>query len=131
MAYHFVLAHAEFTHYYLKDLEAHGGLYTLHSHLNHSCAPNVSVRHFDQRTALSRITVVAKRDIEPGDELLITYVNPQGSLKTRRTELEAWGFGTCDCSRCMEETKSTKITDPGFSKLDDLERELKEGLGVM
>src|SRR6267154_1036808 len=45
------------------DLEAHGGLYKLHSHMNHSCNPNVSVRHLDQRTALSRITVIAKRDI--------------------------------------------------------------------
>ncbi|KAJ7042933.1 hypothetical protein C8F04DRAFT_57524 [Mycena alexandri] len=50
------------------NLEAHGGLYTLHSHLNHTCVPNVSVRHLDQRRALA--------DIEPGQELLITYVNP-------------------------------------------------------
>lgn len=107
-------------------------MYTLHSHLNHSCAPNVSVRHFDQRTALSRITVVAKRDIEKGDELLITYVNPEGSLKTRQIELESWGFGTCNCPRCVEETKNpTKTTEAEDVKLDDLERELKEGLGVM
>ncbi|KAH9957510.1 hypothetical protein BC827DRAFT_1270204 [Russula dissimulans] len=53
------------------NLEAHGGLYTLHSHLNHSCDPNISVRHLDQRTALSRITAVAKRDIAVGEELVI------------------------------------------------------------
>ena len=51
------------------DLEAHGGLYTLHSHMNHNCNPNVSVRHIDQRTALSRITVIAKRDIAVGEDL--------------------------------------------------------------
>ncbi|KAJ7194762.1 hypothetical protein GGX14DRAFT_678455 [Mycena pura] len=45
------------------NLEAHGGLYTLHAHLNHSYAPNVSVRHIDQRHALSRITLKALADI--------------------------------------------------------------------
>ena len=40
----------------------------LHSHLNHVCAPNLSVRHLDQRNALSRITVVAKADIASGEE---------------------------------------------------------------
>ena len=48
------------------DLEGHGGLYILHSHLNHSCTPNVSVRHLHQSANLSRISLVAKRDIAAG-----------------------------------------------------------------
>ena len=48
------------------DLEGHGGLYILHSHLNHSCTPNVSVRHLHQSTNLSRISLVTKRDIAAG-----------------------------------------------------------------
>ena len=51
------------------DLEGHGGLYILHSHLNHSCAPNVSVRHLHQSTNLSRVSLVAKRDIAVGQFL--------------------------------------------------------------
>jgi hypothetical protein len=108
------------------DLEAHGGLYTLHSHLNHSCRPNISIRHLDRRTALSRITVVAKRDIAVGEELLVTYVDPSLGVGERRSQLGAWGFGECHCERCVEEEK---LVDSEATI--DLERELKAGLGVM
>ena len=119
----------------MVDLEGHGGLYTLHSHLNHSCGPNVSVRHLDQRTALARITVLAKTDVKAGQELLVTYVNPELSLQPRRAALEAWGFGECRCERCVEdETKFGKAVQVGkkdSDAMDDLEKELKAGLGVM
>ncbi len=88
------------------DLEAHGGLYTLHSHLNHSCEPNVSVRHLDQRAALARITVIAKRDIQVGEELVVTYVNPQAPYQARQNELQGWGFGTCACPAVFKKLKS-------------------------
>lgn len=113
------------------DLEAHGGLYTLHSHLNHSCIPNVSVRHLDQRTALARITVIAKRDIPAGEELLVTYVNPQASYHARQSELQGWGFGACTCPRCLEEAKALKERGGNDRELADLASELKAGLGVM
>ncbi|EMD30911.1 hypothetical protein CERSUDRAFT_163648 [Gelatoporia subvermispora B] len=114
------------------NLEAHGGLYVLHSHLNHSCAPNASIRHLDQRTALSRITVIAKRDIAPGEELLITYVNPALPLPQRRREVMEWGFGKCNCERCLEEEKDhAKEGETGAADVDELEMELKAGLGVM
>ncbi|KAI0363233.1 SET domain-containing protein [Pilatotrama ljubarskyi] len=117
------------------NLEAHGGLYVLHSHLNHSCAPNVSVRHLDQRTALSRITVLARRDIAPGEELFITYVNPELPLEQRRRQLMEWGFGKCMCERCVQEERERKASGggegPGKEETADLEAELKAGLGVM
>ena len=113
------------------DLEAHGGLYTLHSHLNHNCRPNVSVRHLDQRNALSRITIVAKRDMAAGEELLVTYVDPSLGVRQRRMQLGAWGFGECGCERCIEEAKELGETSKPSSDVDDLERELKAGLGVM
>ncbi|OJT11307.1 putative protein lysine methyltransferase SET5 [Trametes pubescens] len=118
------------------NLEAHGGLYVLHSHINHSCAPNVSVRHLDQRTALSRITLLARRDIAPGEELLITYVNPELPLEQRRRQLMEWGFGKCICERCTKEESERKTTGEGegaepVEDTADLEAELKAGLGVM
>ncbi|KAJ7585251.1 hypothetical protein C8J56DRAFT_862870 [Mycena floridula] len=118
------------------NLEAHGGLYVLHSHLNHSCAPNISVRHLDQRNALSKITMLALKDIEVGEELFITYVNPDSGLKWRRGELEAWGFGQCQCPRCVEEAKTyveETVLPPDEKKFDtkELESELKAGLGMM
>jgi SET domain-containing protein len=113
------------------DLEAHGGLYVLHSHINHSCAPNLSIRHLDQRTTLSRITVIARRDIEAGEELFISYVNPELPLERRRQQLMEWGFGKCTCSRCVTEEQDPARQILTKSAVDDLERELKAGLGVM
>jgi len=115
------------------DLESHGGLYMLHAHLNHSCTPNVSVRHLDQRTALSRITAIAITPIKPGEELFITYVNPKLGVKERRQELKAWGFGSCTCKRCIDEGKKVKeVADNGTvqNDVDDLANELKAGFGV-
>lgn len=112
------------------DMEAHGGLYVLHSHLNHSCSPNVSVRHSEQRTALSRITVLAKQDLNPGEELFITYVNPVLPLEQRRRQLLEWGFGICPCFRCLEEEKNPSRAAAG-KESNDLENELKAGLGVL
>ena len=115
----------------ITDLEAHGGLYTLHAHLNHSCSPNVSVRHLDQRNALSRITLLAQRPIKVGEELLVTYVNPQLGYKERQDELKAWGFGKCCCERCLKEAKNVIEEDPQVVGMDDLAKELKAGLGFM
>ena len=115
----------------ITDLEAHGGLYVLHSHLNHSCDPNISVRHLDQRTALSRITVIARREIKPGEELFITYVNPGLPLKPRQKQLMEWGFGICNCARCMTEEQDPTREVPTNSVSNDLEQELKAGLGVL
>jgi SET domain len=106
--------------------------------MNHSCSPNLSVRHLDQRTALSRITVVAKRDVAAGEELVVTYVDPSLGVRERRSQLVAWGFGQCECERCVEEDKGEKsCEDVGEaeikerSDMDDLEREVKAGLGIM
>ncbi|KAK1222402.1 hypothetical protein PQX77_014735 [Marasmius sp. AFHP31] len=116
------------------NLEAHGGLYTLHSHLNHSCSPNVSVRHLD-RTTLSRVTILALRDIQPDEELLVTYVNPNNDVRARQKELQQWGFGKCMCERCVKEAKEIKIEEidegNGPFEMNDLEKELKAGFGLM
>jgi hypothetical protein len=117
--------------YDMIDLEAHGALYTLHSHLNHNCNPNVSVRHLDQRIALSRIRVIAKCDIAVGEELVVTYVDPNKGVRERRSQLSAWGFGQCECERCIKEEKEGGGEIEKQSDMDELERELKAGLGVM
>jgi SET domain len=111
-------------------MEAHGGLYVLHSHLNHDCAPNISVRHLDQRTALSRITVLARRDIQVGEELLVTYVDPALRVRERRQALKAWDFGLCRCGKCVEEEKGDAVPAEGGDRIGDLEWELKAGLGL-
>ena len=77
--------------------------------MNHSCSLNASVRYLDQRTALSRITVIPKRDIAVDEELVVTYVDPSLGVREWRSQLVAWGFGQCDCERCrVEEGKERK-----------------------
>ena len=101
--------------------------------MNHACDPNISVRHLEQHTALSRISIIARRDIEPDEELTITYVNPQMSLAQRRRGLLEWGFGACRCARCTAEEEQAGGEQAGESTLgdQDLEMELKAGLGVL
>lgn len=89
------------------------------------------MRHLDQRNALSRITLLAKRPIKAGEELLVTYVNPDMGLKARRNELEAWGFGICGCHRCIAEANDREDDNRELGIHADLESELKAGLGVM
>jgi hypothetical protein len=85
-------------------MESSGGIYALHSHLNHSCTPNISIRHLDQ-SQFTRLTIVAKTGIQPGEELTVCYVNPEGDYRTRRREIRQWGF-ECRCGRCCEEERA-------------------------
>lgn len=85
-----------------------GSIYLVHSHLNHSCDPNVEIK-ITGRT--SGIKVIAKRDIRGGEELLTTYVNPNDELNKRQYDLRvSWGF-ICNCSRCKQEEKALKEGD--------------------
>lgn len=148
---YFLFSPAEYSHTASPDLESHGGLYTLHSHLNHACNANISIRHLDTRNALSRITARANVPIKVGEELVITYVDPSLGLKGRREALRAWGFGLCGCVRCDSEARAEEALREKKRKagldvdgtqgngngngdkrdLDDLEAELKAGLGLL
>lgn len=119
------------------DMETHGGLYVLHSHLNHSCEPNVKALHFEQKTAMNRITIHAAADIRAGEELFVTYVNPNASVSERRKEVRAWAFGTCLCPKCVREeneenenAEQEEKKEDGSKGLEGLEEELREGLGL-
>ncbi|CAE6421376.1 unnamed protein product [Rhizoctonia solani] len=134
------------------NLEAHGGLFPLHSHLNHACRPNVSIRHISSDGSTnsilhspnpSRITIVATSPIPAGVELVVSYVDPSLDLRSRRRELRAWDFGVCQCGRCLEEEKAdsttehpeisdtkAKVEDGDKKDAGDLEDEIRNFLGV-
>jgi len=111
------------------NLESFGGVYALHSHLNHSCSPNTSVRHLDP-SITPRISLVAKRVIDPGEELLIAYVDPTKGVKARNRALKEWGFGLCQCTKCVEERAAGGDEDEDVVQSDDLATELRDFLGV-
>lgn len=81
------------------DLQPVGiGVYPDASLLNHSCRPNASTVF--EGTALY---VAAARDIAPGEEITISYIDLGADLEHRRAELRQ-GFGfVCACERCLDE----------------------------
>ena len=59
-----------------------------------------------------------------GQELLVTYVDPSLTLNDRQRELAAWGFGNCDCNRCIFE----KVAMTDGDGTNELEDELRRAL---
>ncbi|KAG8993796.1 SET domain-containing protein 5 [Tulasnella sp. JGI-2019a] len=123
------------------NLEAHGAIYVLHSHLNHSCQPNVSVKHLEGPGQPGRITVIAKAPIGAGEELLVSYVNPEDDVQARRNKLKEWNFGECRCKMCVDEDKRRRkrkevektVEGEGTIQaeaLDGLEEDLRGAFGL-
>lgn len=85
------------------NMEKFGGLYSLHSFLNHSCSPNLEIRHVPERAILSsmKVAAIALCDIHPDDELVISYIDPNTSLARRQLLLyRDYCFGPCTCDKC-------------------------------
>ena len=129
-----ILSHSAFLHHLGRsniNMESHGGLYPLHSFLNHDCSPNLSIRHIPVRGRLAsmKIAALATRDIAPGQELTISYIDP--SMPVTRRRLLLWRdycFGPCTCERC---TTQADALDPQERKLSEhpqllLERENRD-----
>ena len=85
-----------------RDVDYVGrALYLQGSFFNHSCSPNVN-----RIRAGRTMFFVAARDIEPEEELCITYIN-QGRLQSREERLEvlkeSYHF-ECQCAICSHES---------------------------
>jgi hypothetical protein len=65
--------------------------------LNHDCRPN-AVYAFDQDTMTHYVHAI--REIRPGEEITISYIDNETDRATRMGKLERlWGF-KCDCAAC-------------------------------
>ncbi|KAF9530036.1 hypothetical protein CPB83DRAFT_905603 [Crepidotus variabilis] len=82
--------------------EIYGGIYPLINRANHSCAPNASVKW--DRSTLSA-SLYALRDIEEGEEIFKTYVNPLLPRAIRLKTLNKNYKFLCDCAHCNLEGK--------------------------
>ncbi|KAF9977505.1 SET domain-containing protein 5 [Actinomortierella ambigua] len=76
-----------------------GGLYLLHSSLNHACVPNVVIDHPGAGTNYG-VTVRTLRPIKKGEELYITYCDPRWGRETRQQYLKTEYLFSCKCKRC-------------------------------
>lgn len=73
--------------------------YALQSCINHSCAPNA---HAFKRKGLDTdgcAVILAKQDIQAGDEICTSYIEESAPYHERQTALKDYGF-TCACKRC-------------------------------
>eukprot|EP00933_Yihiella_yeosuensis_P045152 TRINITY_DN40477_c0_g1_i1.p1 TRINITY_DN40477_c0_g1~~TRINITY_DN40477_c0_g1_i1.p1 ORF type:complete len:357 (-),score=91.22 TRINITY_DN40477_c0_g1_i1:140-1210(-) len=88
----------------LNSVAVPGGgkaVYATASKANHSCHPNAAFRI--EHLPLRELRLVALRDIQAGEEVLVSYLQEEDLLKPRRRrrkQLRNWGF-TCCCRRCL------------------------------
>ena len=74
---------------------------------------------------ISNITHIttAIRDIRPGDELTISYINAQLPRAERQERLEQWGF-KCKCAHCSMSDAEAEASDARLRRIAELETEL-------
>ena len=99
---------------------AFGSVFLLGSRINHSCLPNI---HFAYNPKLKRETFHAIRNITPGEELTIMYINGTNrTMSQRKAELEKWGFA-CSCPAC-EDTPRGNQRERKRAELFELDQKL-------
>ncbi|KAG0300310.1 SET domain-containing protein 5 [Dissophora globulifera] len=88
-----------------------GGLYLLHSSLNHACVPNAVIDHPGAGTNYG-VSVRLARDIKRDEQLQITYCDPQWKKDTRQQYLRTEYLFTCKCKRCtgVDDSLSEEIS---------------------
>ncbi|EIE23992.1 hypothetical protein COCSUDRAFT_62519 [Coccomyxa subellipsoidea C-169] len=81
-------------------------MYSLISRLNHSCRANTAY-HFKAGGA---VVVRAVVDIDPDEELCISYLDPLQPLSRRQEDLQQRFCFTCSCERCTLEQQMLAST---------------------
>ena len=98
------------------------GLYVLHSKANHSCYPNAEVAFpFNN----NELVLNATRSIEPGEEILISYLeccDLDRSRHSRQKILRENYLFACSCSKCTAES-----TDPDITSDEEMESDEEDG----
>lgn len=96
-----VLVKACNAHGFYSSNSSAAALYTFGSKMRHSCCPNM-VYTSQRRVGFG--SFVARRDIEAGEELFITYIDNCRSVPMRNKDLRENYLFSCDCRLCRVET---------------------------
>lgn len=94
--------------------------YSLLTKMNHSCSPNTVVLYRSRGWGKDHPLVaycVALKDIVPGEELTISYIESDNPYEERQNALANYAF-RCTCSKCESE-----IADPKTLSNESLEEE--------
>ncbi|KAF4504299.1 hypothetical protein G6O67_008466 [Ophiocordyceps sinensis] len=100
----------------------HHALFTQTSRLNHACRPNCQY-NFNRRTLTH--SVYTMRDVYPGQELTISYIDPTATYQERRGEIQFWGFN-CSCSACELPRQARDESDKTMGLIRQYTDELKD-----
>ncbi|KAI1814188.1 hypothetical protein GGS20DRAFT_549731 [Poronia punctata] len=96
----------------------HFGSYPDIARMNHDCRPNMHYR-IENMT----ITSLAARDIHPGEELNVSYINVFLTSKERKERIRQWGF-ECACSLCQAPRNETAASDRRLRRIGQLKDDL-------
>ncbi|KAK4212573.1 hypothetical protein QBC37DRAFT_465571 [Rhypophila decipiens] len=99
------------------------GLFGDLARFNHACEPNTNMRFSEKTLAM---TIVASRDIEPGEELTISYIDATLPSKDRQSTLQKiWGF-RCTCPLCRLSRHQRRASDERRTEIQTLRQETIE-----
>jgi len=85
--------------------------------INHSCTPNAVVvfpeggEGAGSTAGKEWVKVIAIKPIEPGEEILTSYIDVAGTRQERRNELAKRYKFVCDCPACQPESNDQEV-DP-------------------
>ncbi|XP_034948079.1 SET and MYND domain-containing protein 5 [Chelonus insularis] len=98
------------------------GLYVLQSSINHSCSPNAIVEF---PYSNSTLIIKAMRDIQPGDEICIGYLDEcelERSRHSRQKALSSLYLFICRCNKCIAQADDPDVT----SEEEDYDQEMSD-----
>lgn len=95
------------------------GLFALHSTCNHSCVPNAEAAFSHNN---SRLSLLALQDIQPGEEILISYLDECDTSRSRHSRqkilAENYVF-VCKCPKCEEQAQDEDVTSEEEEEIDE------------
>ncbi|OJJ07802.1 hypothetical protein ASPVEDRAFT_47009 [Aspergillus versicolor CBS 583.65] len=100
----------------------HRALLTQTSRLNHDCRPSC-ILNFNPRTLTASVYTV--RDIRPGEELSISYIDTRTTYAKRHAAIQSWGF-TCSCAACTLPPGDRFLSDDRIQQIKHYTAELKD-----
>ncbi|KAM7200407.1 hypothetical protein V8F20_005384 [Naviculisporaceae sp. PSN 640] len=101
---------------YTVDGRDFKGLYPEIARLNHGCDPNAYGRYTKGDLAM---TAVATRNIEPGEEITISYIPLGMPTSYRHQGLANWSF-KCTCPLCSSPPSALSASDARGNRLPEL-----------
>ncbi|KAK7951304.1 SET domain-containing protein 5 [Apiospora aurea] len=102
--------------------EPHFGNFPEVSRLNHDCRPSIAYYIDENLTHHTH----AVRDIQPGEELIISYLDSFRARSVRQARARAsWGF-SCGCSQCSLPEAEAEASDARLVSIYQVETQLTD-----